>query len=194
MAALLRVASATSARWTAKLGTMLTIRAAEIEDAAHIANVHVKTWRATYAGIIPETELIQVTTENRAITWARVIERARDDMPILVSENEDGEIVGFISGGGIRSVIPGHEAEISSLYILPGFQKSGHGRRLFMAASNRLSAAGFEGLAVWVLKDNPATAFYKHLGGSLVSSRTIRYGSVDLDELAYGWADIPSYG
>ncbi|MBT5241877.1 MAG: GNAT family N-acetyltransferase [Rhodospirillaceae bacterium] len=173
---------------------MLTIRSAEIEDAAHIANVHVKTWRATYAGIIPKAELNQVTSESRAITWARIIERSGEDTPILVSENEDGEIVGFVSGGSIRSVIPGHEAEISSLYILPGFQKGGHGRRLFMAESNRLSESGFEGLAVWVLKTNPATEFYKHLGGSLVSSRTIRYGSVDLDELAYGWADIPSYG
>jgi len=145
---------------------MLTIRSAEIEDAAHIANVHVKTWRATYAGIIPKAELNQVTSESRAITWARIIERSGEDTPILVSENEDGEIVGFVSGG----------------------------RRLFMAESNRLSESGFEGLAVWVLKTNPATEFYKHLGGSLVSSRTIRYGSVDLDELAYGWADIPSYG
>ncbi len=91
------------------------------------------------------------------------------------------------------SVIPGHEAEIFNLYILPGFHKSGHGRRFFMAVSNRLSGAGFEGLAVWVLKNNPATTFYKYLGGSLVSSRTIRYGSVVLDEVAYGWADIPSY-
>lgn len=103
---------------------MLTIRSAEIEDAAHIANVHVKTWLATYASIIPKAELHAVTRASRSITWARIIERAQDDAPILVSENEDGEIVGLLSGGGIRSVIPGHEAEISSLYILPGFQKS----------------------------------------------------------------------
>ena len=33
---------------------MLTIRPAEIDDAAAIARVHVDTWRSTYAGIIPQ--------------------------------------------------------------------------------------------------------------------------------------------
>ena len=172
---------------------MLTIRPAEIEDAANIANVHVKTWRATYAGILPKSHMDSLSLQSRSIDWARIMEHGGEELVIMVSEAEDGEIVGFVSGGPIRSVVPGHEAEISSLYILPGFQKAGHGRRLFMAASNRLARQGLQGLAVWVLKDNPATGFYKHLGGELVSSRSIRYAETDLDEVAYGWADIPSY-
>lgn len=173
---------------------MLTIRPAEVEDAARIADVHIKTWRVTYSGIIPPADINKHAAQSRAITWARIIEHASSDFVVLVSENEGGEIVGFVSGGGIRSVVPGHKAEISSLYVLPGFQKSGHGKRLFMAASNRLAALNYEGLAVWVLKQNPAVSFYTRLGGTLVSSRTIRYGSTELDEVAYGWADIPSYG
>ena len=173
---------------------MLTVRPADIEDAAGIANVHIKTWRATYAGIIPRAHMESFSSQSRAISWARILEHGGDDQVVLLSENDEGEIVGFVSGGGIRSVIPGHEAEISSLYVLPGFQKSGHGRRLFMAASNRLAQQGLNGLAVWVLKDNTATGFYKHLGGTLVSSRTIHYAGTDLDEVAYGWEEIPSYG
>lgn len=172
---------------------MLTIRPAEFEDAAGIANVHIKTWRATYAGIIPRSYLDTFTVQNRAIRWARIMEHGGDDVVVMVSENDGGDIVGFVSGGMIRSVIPGHEAEISSLYILPGFQQAGHGRRLFMAASNRLAEQGLQGLAIWVLKDNPATGFYRHLGGTLVSSRTIQYAGAELDEVAYGWEDIPSY-
>ena len=172
---------------------MLTVRLAEIEDAASIANVHIKTWRATYAGILPKEHMDGFTMQNRAINWARIMEHGGGELVVMVSEAEDGEIVGFVSGSPIRSVIPGHEAEISSLYILPGYQRAGHGRRLFMAASNRLAQQGLQGLAVWVLKDNPATGFYKHLGGELVSSRTIRYAGTDLDEVAYGWADIPAY-
>ena len=173
---------------------MLTIRPAEAEDAANIANVHIKTWRATYRGIIPKAHLDHLTIDSRAITWARLMERSGDDLILLVSEDEAGEIVGFVSGSVGRTAVPGHEAEISSLYVLPGFQGVGHGRRLFMAASNRLASRNLEGLAIWVLKDNPATGFYKHLGGTLVSSRTIQYAGADLDEVAYGWAEIPSYG
>ena len=172
---------------------MLTIRPADVEDAASIANVHVKTWRATYRGIIPKAHLDSLAAESRAITWAGLMERSGDDLILMVSENEDGEVIGFASGGGGRTAMPGHEAEITSLYVLPGYQGSGHGRRLFMAASNRLSQRNMEGLAVWVLKDNPATGFYKHLGGTLVSSRTIRYAGADLDEVAYGWSEIPAY-
>lgn len=172
---------------------MLTIRNAEPEDAAKIANVQVKTWRAAYAGILPDDYIGSFTKQPRAIMWARLLERLSDQDVVMVSENADQEILGYVSGGPIRSVVPGHAAEISSLYVLPGYQGEGHGRRLFMAASNRLAAAGLEGLAVWVLKENPATAFYKRLGGTVVSSRTAREGRVNFDEVAYGWEKTPSY-
>lgn len=173
---------------------MLTIRDADPEDAAKIASVQIKTWRAAYAGILPQEYINTYTKQPRTIMWARILERLGDDDVVLVSENEDQDIVGYVSGGPIRSVVPGHAAEISSLYVLPGFQQEGHGRRLFMAASNRLARSGMEGLAVWVLKENPATGFYKRLGGTLVSSRTDREAGIDFDEVAYSWEETPSYG
>lgn len=173
---------------------MLTIRTADPEDAAKIASVQIKTWRATYTDIIPKDYIAYFTEQPRAVMWARIIERLGADEVVMVSENEDREVVGYVSGGPIRSVVPGHAAEISSLYILPGFQKEGHGRRLFMAASNRLAASNLEGLAIWVLRENPATAFYKHLGGTVVSSRTVHEADLDFDEIAYGWVETPSYG
>ena len=172
---------------------MLTIRPAEAEDAAAIANVHVKTWRAAYAGLLPTAHLRALTVESRSITWARLLKNQDDELVILVSENDDANIVGFVSGGPVRSVVPGHDLEISALYVLPGFQRNGHGRRLFMAASNRLSKLDGAGLVVWMLKDNPAAGFYKRLGGTVVSSRTIRFAGSDVDEIAYGWAEVPSY-
>ncbi|MEQ8734179.1 MAG: GNAT family N-acetyltransferase [Rhodospirillaceae bacterium] len=173
---------------------MLTIRTAEAEDAARIANVHVKTWHATYSGLLPKSYIDSFTEDRRAIAWVRIMNHMGKSEGVLVSENLNGEIVGFVSYGPLRSVIPGHEGEISSLYILPGFQREGHGRRLFLAASNRLHQAGLEGLAIWVLRDNPADMFYKRMGGTVVSSRTSAEADVELDEIAYGWEKIPSYG
>ncbi len=172
---------------------MLTIRPAEAEDAARIANVHVKTWRATYAELLPAHYIKAFTQESRAIFWARVMRHEEPERVLLVSEDDDGEIVGFAHGGAVRSVVPGHEQEIYALYVLPGFQGGGHGRRLFLAACNRLSKRDGEGLAVWVLRGNPAEGFYQHLGGTLVSSRTVQIGGAEVDEVAYGWAEVPSY-
>lgn len=182
-----------SAQISASSG-MLTIRPAELEDAARIANVHVKTWRATYAELLPADYLKSFTQESRSIFWARLMKSSASDQVVLVSEEDDEAIVGFAHGGPIRSVVPGHAQEIYALYVLPGFQESGHGRRLFLAASNRLARLDGEGLAVWVLRGNRAEGFYKHMGGTLVSSLTVRIGGADVDEVAYGWPDVPSYG
>ena len=57
-----------------------------------------------------------------AVAWRQIdaLKWKDDDLIVLVSENDL-----FVSCGPVRSVTPGHEAEISSLYILPGFQQSG---------------------------------------------------------------------
>ena len=43
-----------------KIGRMLTVRAAEVDDAQAIARVHVDAWQATYTGIIPQPYLDQL--------------------------------------------------------------------------------------------------------------------------------------
>src|SRR3954467_6848347 len=72
-----------------RIATMLTIRAAEVEDASAIARVHVETWRSTYTGIIPQNYLDGMTTENRALVWARLLQRSGPAFPTLVSEDHD---------------------------------------------------------------------------------------------------------
>ena len=42
-------------------------------------------------------------------------------------------------------------------------------------------------ILAWVLRDNPATFFYKSLGGEIVAEDTVEIGGVALQELAYAW-------
>ncbi|MSO97443.1 MAG: GNAT family N-acetyltransferase [Rhodospirillaceae bacterium] len=172
---------------------MLTIRPAETDDAPAIAKVHVDTWRAAYRSIIPQDYLDTLTVQNRTIGWVRLLERGGKDLITLVSEDNDGRIVGFASGGRIRHREPRFEAEISSLYISPRVQRSDHGRRLFLSLSNRLAQRNLKGLFVWVLADNPARTFYEALGGREVSEITRDFAGVPLREVGYGWAETPSY-
>jgi ribosomal protein S18 acetylase RimI-like enzyme len=172
---------------------MLTIRPAEADDAPAIAKVHVDTWRAAYRGIIPQEYLDTLTVQNRTIGWVRLLQRERNDLITLVSEDNDGRVVGFGSGGRIRHNDPRFAAEITSLYISPRAQGHGHGRRLFMALSNRLAERKLKGLFVWVLAENAARGFYQTLGGIEAGEITRDFAGVPLREVGYGWAETPSY-
>lgn len=172
---------------------MLTIRPAETDDAPAIAKVHVDTWRNAYQGIVPQDYIDTLTVQSRTMMWVRMLERGSTDVLTLVSEDDAGRIVGFASGGPIRHREPRYEAEISTLYISPRAQRRGHGRRLFLALSNRLAERGLNGLFVWVLADNAARGFYEAMGGREVTEITRDFAGAALREVGYGWAETPSY-
>ncbi len=172
---------------------MLTIRAAEIDDAPAIARVHVDAWQATYGGIIPQPYLDNLTVQNRTVTWIRMLERSGPRTLTLVSEDHERRVVGFVSGGPARADDSRFAAEITSLYVMPGIQHKGHGRRLFMAAADRLAKRGLKGLLVWVLAENSARAFYENMGGEAVMEITRSFAGKPLRELGYGWNEIPTY-
>ena len=52
---------------------MVTIREARIEDAAGMAKVHVDSWRTTYAGIVPDTYLANLSYARREIFWRDIL-------------------------------------------------------------------------------------------------------------------------
>jgi L-amino acid N-acyltransferase YncA len=171
---------------------MLTIRPAETDDAPAIAKVHVDTWQSAYRGIIPQDYLDALTVQSRTIGWVRILERG-SGVITLVSEDNDGRVVGFASGSRIRHAEPRFQAEIGSLYVTPRAQRKEHGRRLFMSLSDRLARQGLKGLFVWVLAQNASRAFYETMGGVEVGEITRDFAGVPLREIGYGWAETPSY-
>jgi ribosomal protein S18 acetylase RimI-like enzyme len=68
-----------------------------------------------------------------------------------------------VSGGPSRDEIPG--GEVYAIYVDPGCQGRGAGRRLLAAATRLLADAGFAGAGLWVLSGNhPARRFYESQG------------------------------
>lgn len=171
---------------------MLIVRAADPDDAPGIARVHVEAWQATYRGIIPQNYLDLLTVQNRTIGWIRILQR-QDDAITLVSEEHDGRIVGFASGGPIRHRDNRFQSELTSLYVSPRAQRRGHGRRLFLAVANCLHGMKLTGLFTWVLADNPARSFYQVMGGEQAAELTRDFAGVPLKEIGYGWRETPHY-
>lgn len=165
----------------------VTIRLATIADAAAIAQVHVASWRSTYADIVPQAYLDSLDITARTHSWSEQIVAARSNF--LVAEDIDG-VVGFICGGALCEPIPGYDAELYAIYLLQNRQGQGIGRRLTIALSNSLHAAGFIAMAVWVLERNPAVGFYERLGATHLARKQIEIGGATLDEIALGWPSL----
>ncbi len=167
------------------------LRPARPADAPAIARVHVETWRAAYAGIVPDAYLVAMTESKQALQWNNTIRSAVAPEVVLVAASSDlpgGRVVGFGSCGRARKR-PG-AGEVFTLYVAPDWQGRGIGRRLLHALLAKLEAGGLNQALVWVLSDNPARFFYEAMGGRRVAERHEPFAGVRLEEAAYAWDDL----
>ena len=172
----------------------IAYREAKEADAEGIARVHVASWRTTYAGLIPDETLANLSEERRVEGWRESIRREANF--VLVAE-DDGEIVGFAAGGPEREETARQsdgllfDAELYAIYLLAEHQGRGIGARLFRMLAEALFMAGFRRMLLWVLTENTsARRFYEALGGTVEPSRMVKIVGVDLEETGYGW-DLP---
>jgi GNAT superfamily N-acetyltransferase len=141
-----------------------TVRAATVADAEGIAEVHVSAWRAAYTGLLPTDLLSSLDVDTRATIWAQRIQAATDRAFVLVLER-DGIVRGFIAAGPSRDADRPTAGEVYAIYVDPGWQGGGGGRKLLMAAVQRLAEDGFGQAVLWVLAGNAAARrFYRSQG------------------------------
>ncbi|MDE0131719.1 MAG: GNAT family N-acetyltransferase [bacterium] len=172
---------------------MVRIRAARVTDASPIARVHIDSWRATYAGLMPAGFLRSLSYPERASWWEEILAKDPPAMSTFVAEAPGGEVVGFVGGGREREANADFGAELYAIYVYEDYQRRGVGRRLVSALAGALSERGLSSMLLWVLEDNPgARSFYESLGGEELGTQTITIGGEDLTEVAYGWRDIES--
>jgi ribosomal protein S18 acetylase RimI-like enzyme len=167
---------------------MVRIREALIADAADIARIDIETWRAAYAGILPEKLLVDMAPSQRSRLWSSVLARTPGD--VIVATDRRGEIVGFGSCGPRRDGPTHFEGEIFTLYVGLDAQGQGVGRQLLLSLFTRLVRRGQRSAIVWVLRENPARFFYERLGAKPASQRRLHVGGAPVEAAAYGWTDL----
>lgn len=173
---------------------MNQIREAVPDDAAAIANVHVQTWRSTYAGVLPDDYLIGLSVARHAGMWDRWLKDTRPSHRVYVAVGDGVGVVGFASYGRLREHArfsnKGQTGEIYTLYVLPDFQGLGLGRALLTQAFAGLVEATYQNAVIWVLEANPSRFFYEAMGGRKVSGRHEKFAGTMVSELAYCWEDL----
>jgi ribosomal protein S18 acetylase RimI-like enzyme len=170
---------------------MIEIRPIADDDFEAVAVVHIRTWQAAYAGIVPADFLA-------AMDVAANVERRRNrTVPpgarTLVA-TDDGQVVGFVAFGpyleddGVRL----DRGQLYAIYVSPDHWGRGTGRLLFDAAKAGLATAGFPDMRLWVLDENhPARRFYERMGMAPDGARayyTPDGTRVELPELRYAMA------
>jgi GNAT superfamily N-acetyltransferase len=139
-------------------------RPARLTDTDAIGELHVRTWRAAYAGIIPDAILETLDPRVKAAQWARVF-RPGSRTRLLAAEH-DGAVVGFAAFGPHREPDLGDETgELYAIYVTPEAWGIGAGHALMVEVVSGLRRAGHRRGTLRVLDANErARAFYEREG------------------------------
>jgi ribosomal protein S18 acetylase RimI-like enzyme len=133
---------------------MQMIRLVQEEDYEAVRRVAELTWEHTYKNLIP------ARTREAFIDAAyskKMFDVKRGESIFLAAVTES-VLIGYIN------VLQQEEAELAALYVLPGYQRSGWGQKLFDAGMGRISAEK-KTMTVYVEEGNTrAEAFYRKQG------------------------------
>jgi GNAT superfamily N-acetyltransferase len=158
-------------------------------DALDLAQVHVRAWRETYPGMLPQTYLDRLSAEAHAARWTWRLKHGEEIT--LAAEGPDG-LVGYASGDAMTRRGPAAaDCEITTLYVLRRAQGIGVGRALMTGLARTLAARGAGSMIIWVLRDNlRARGFYEAMGGAPAGERLERVGGWSVPSVGYRWGDI----
>lgn len=139
----------------------MLIRAAVLDDAEALTDLHLDVWEEAYAGLMPD-EIFAVRRAQRTERikrWRSNIETGPISNWVL-EPDEPGRLLGFACAGPGRDDDPGlPPLELSALYVRAEKYGAGLGHALLRAVIE--DAAAY----LWVLDGNQrATAFYERQG------------------------------
>jgi GNAT superfamily N-acetyltransferase len=145
-----------------------SIRKAELADAMAIATVYVRSWQATFPGLVPQPFLDSLTPEGQLGSWQTILASPRSPVGgALVLVTGEERVIGFASFGPTRDedIEDKHVAEVMTLYLDPSVWRRGAGAMLLKESVEELARGGYRLATLWVLGTNArARGFYEHMG------------------------------
>ncbi len=140
------------------------IRAAVVEDAVAIGELHNRTWWRAYQDVIDPAALYERVQTDKSQMWASVISGGESDVRVADIEG----VRGVISVCADRMGVGPEWGEIAALYVEPAAQGAGVGSALHDHGLELLRQRGFTGATLWTFRDNgQGRVFYEARGWTL---------------------------
>jgi RimJ/RimL family protein N-acetyltransferase len=139
------------------------IRYADISDAKTLGEIHSKSWKVAYKGIVPNEILDNITVEKRQKYFEKALTDGWEEDAIIFKDNE---AVGLICIGKCRDTDqPDTCGEILGIYLLAEYWNIGIGSELINWGLNELKKRNYNKVTLWVLEENiNARRFYEKIG------------------------------
>lgn len=169
--------------------TRFAVRPAVPDDAGALAQVFRETWNASYRGLLPDDAFDEPPAECTALYWRQTLAGSDGDLSVFAAADEDDDAVGLAMAGPERFGEAGW-AEIYTLYVLPGYQRCGLGRRLMCASFRALRDSGYRAAVVWTLAHHGSRGFYERLAGRLRHARNSVEWGFEVAQVGYTWPDL----
>jgi ribosomal protein S18 acetylase RimI-like enzyme len=168
----------------------MPIRPATLNDAPVLAHIRVTSWRAAYAGLMPDDFLAGQSLEEHLAWWQKQLSSPDPKAATFVMEDE--AVFAFATVGPEKDgSFPAYPYEVYAIHVLPDAKRRGAGRLLMAAVARHLQHHGVRSMMLWVLRDNtPARAFYEKLGGKVIAEQENNIWGTWVPEIAYGWDDL----
>lgn len=166
------------------------IQEATESDAEGITFVHINSWKTSYAGVIDQSFLNNISYDER-LAFRKEVLKLKEIMHLVAVFNE--QIVGFADAGLARSELPDHDhmkrGEIYAIYLLEQHKRKGIGTILYKQCRTWFAHQGMETFVTWVLVNNQrARCFYEREGGKIIDEKTITIGEKTYQEICYVFA------
>jgi GNAT superfamily N-acetyltransferase len=164
-------------------------RRATLFDAGHIAETHCASWRTTYPGLLPESEIAARTDlVTRVNAWTEIL--GKHQSRVWMAYNDEIPCIGFCCFGPALSTNQNIEGQVSSIYLLKSAQGLGIGRELIRRALNEMREWGYRAAFVEVLKGNSAEIFYERVGARFSHTEDFVICGETFSEHIYIWDDL----
>ncbi len=169
----------------------LKIREAKPDDAPQIAEVHIKSWRQAYKGIVHQSYLDNgLDINERTKRWHENLAESRKGTFLAF----DGEIlVGFSTVGKSRDDDYSDYGELYAIYLDPDYFGKSVGKALFQRSLEYAITQGFKKMFVSVLSYNKiGRDFYERLGAVPIenSEEELTIDGQPYLEMKYEWKEL----